>query len=65
MQHIKEYTDKSENPVVLISSFRDNSCSRMLYMVDSLTDTGKSLIFDNKRNAIDYGQALTNRLLRA
>ena len=63
MQHIKEYTDKSENPVVLVSSFHDDN--RLLYMVDSLTDTGKSLVFDNKRNAIDYGQALTNRLLRA
>ena len=63
MRQIKEFTDKSENPVVLVSSFHD--ANRLLYMVDSLTDTGKSLIFDNKRNAIDYGQALTNRLLRA
>lgn len=61
MQNIREYLDQNNNPIVLVSAFHDNG---LLYFVDDLTSTSEPLIFQDRRCAIDYAQAITNRIRR-
>lgn len=62
MSFAKEFTDKSGNPVVLVTSFFDQQ--RLCYMVDDMTGACNSMIFDNRTDALDYGKAITNRINR-
>lgn len=59
MKHIKEYFNTSGDPVVSVYSFDSNG---LVYMVDVLLPHYREFIFRDKKQALDYAQAMTNRI---
>lgn len=61
MKIIKEHFNTSGSPIVSVYSFDSDG---LAYMVDVLLPNAKEFIFRDKRQALDYAQAMTNRINR-